>query len=180
MIEKERLLTLERPRPHCTECNGVLEDLDSHPTRLMVDEKELQRTDYCPDCWEFVKEETYDSFWVTRRIKKEKRVPKLSRREKAVAVRALFESLWEKRDREDVEVHLYFLAHLLLRWRGLRWKRNEVDAEGRELIVFEHPATGDLIEILSVDTTNESIAAIKEEIENFLRDYAPEQEALVE
>ena len=180
MIDKEQLLSLERPRHHCVECNAALEELDRHPTRMRLAEATLQRADFCPDCWEFAKEEVYDSYWITRRVKKEKRAPKLSRREKAVAVRALFESLWDQRESESVDAHLYFLAHLLLRWGGLKWKRNEPGDDGRETIVFENPATGDPIEIRSVDTSEESIAEIKERIETFLRDYAQDADIEVD
>jgi hypothetical protein len=179
-IDKEHILALERPQTHCAECNAPLSELDRHPTRLIVRGGEPRRADFCPDCWEFAKEEAYDSYWITRRVKKEKRAPRLSRREKAVAVRALFESLWEKREAEEVEAHIYFLAHLLLKWGGLKWKGTEVDAEGREIVVFENPITGDPIEIRSVDASEEAIAEIRDRIEAFLREYAPDDETLLE
>jgi hypothetical protein len=177
MIGKEKLLTLERPQPVCAECGAALEALERNPTRLTVKEDEPRRADFCPDCWRFAKEEARQAYWQTKREKKEKRAPRLSRREKAVAVRALFEGLWEQRDREAVDAHLYFLAHLLLRWGGLKWVRNEADEGGREVIVFEHPTTGDVLEIPAVDAEEEAIAAIQTRIEDFLRDYAPEAEA---
>lgn len=180
MIEKEQILTLERPKGQCAECGAPLQDLDRHPSRLRMRENDSERADFCPDCWQFAKDEAYDSYWVTRRVKKEKRAPKLSRREKAVAARALFESLWEQRENEEVDAHLYFLAHLLLRWGGLKWKRNEPAESGGEMLVFENPATNEEIEIRAVDTSEESIQAIKERIENFLREYSPEGKIAIE
>ena len=176
MIQRDQLLSLQRPKSHCHECGVALDEFDRHPTRLRMLEDEPERADFCPDCWEFVKEEAYHSYWITRRVRREKRAVKLSRRERAVAARALFESLWEKREQEEIDAHLYFLAHLLLRWGGLKWVRNDVDSEGREIIVFENPATGDPIEIRSVDISQESISETKEHIEEFLRQYAPESE----
>ena len=38
MIDKEQLLSLERPRHHCVECNATLEELDRHPTRMRLAE----------------------------------------------------------------------------------------------------------------------------------------------
>lgn len=179
MLEKEQLLALERPQSHCAECNRVIEDLEKHPTRLLIAEDQPKRGDYCPECWEFIKGESYDSYWMTRRPRREKRLPKLSRREKAVAARALFESLWEQRDREDVDADLYFLAHLLMKWGGLKWKRESSDESGGELIIFENPITGDTIEIKSVKMTEDYINQIKERLENFLREHAPENEILL-
>lgn len=176
MIEKEQILSLERPHLQCAECGVTLEEMVRHPSRLRLREGELIRSDFCPDCWEFAKGEAYESYWVTKRVKKEKVRPHLSRREKAVATRALFESLWDRRDQEDVEAHLYFLAHLLLRWGGLKWKCSEVERDGRETIIFENPATGDMLPIRAVDTTEESIGAIRDRIEEFLSNYAPEGE----
>lgn len=178
MIDKEQILSIERPHAHCAECNAPIEDLDRHPTRLLIKDGGPQRGDYCPDCWQFIKNETYDSYWLTRREKKEKRAPKLSRREKAVAARALFESLWDQREREDVDAHLYFLAHLLLKWGGLKWKQDLKDEAGREIILFENPATGDTVEIRSVPMEQDQIEQVKQRIESFLHDYAPENEIL--
>lgn len=180
MLEKEQILSLERPKAHCAECGSALDELERHPTRLRLRENEAERADFCPDCWQFAKDEAYHSYWITKRIVKEKRAPKLSRREKAVAARALFESLWERRDDEQIDAHLYFLAHLLMRWRGLHWKRNEMTEDGREIVVFENPATGDPIELPTVDMTETAILEIKERIEKFLREYAPESEVSVD
>jgi len=48
------------------------------------------------------------------------------------------------------------------------------------LIVFENPVTGDLIEIRGVTASEAEILEVKERIEAFLRDYAPDEEAAVE
>jgi hypothetical protein len=69
---------------------------------------------------------------------------------------------------------------LLLRWGGLKWKASDVDDQGRELIVFENPVTGDAIEIRSVAASEAEILEVKERIEAFLREYAPDEEASVE
>ncbi len=179
MLDKEQLLALERPQPLCAECGKPIEELDKHPTRLRVAEDQPKRGDFCPECWEFIKNEAYDSYWLTKRQKKERRLPKLSRREKAVAARALFESLWERRDMEEVDADLYFLAHMLMKWGGLKWKREATDEKGREIIVFENPTTGDTIEIPTVHMDETLVDQIKERLESHLREHAPENEVLL-
>lgn len=180
MLDKETILTLERPQPACSECGAPLDEFEKHPTGLRVAQAEHKRRDFCPECWQFAKNDAFDSYWITKRVKKEKPTPKLSRREKAVATRALFEKLWDERDREDVDVHLYFLSHLLLRWGGLKWKASDSDEQGREVIVFENPVTGDTIEIRSVTASEAEILEVKDRIEAFLREYAPDEEAAIE
>lgn len=176
-IDRERLLSLERPKALCAECGEPINVLDRHPTSLRLSGEDQKRQDFCPECWEFAKNDVYDSYWITKRVKKAKNAPKLTRREKAVAVRALFESLWEERDREDVDVDLYFLSHLLLRWGGLKFRASEQDDEGREIIVFENPTTGDPIEIRSVTANDDALIRIKERIDKFLAEYAPDDDS---
>lgn len=176
-MNKEQILAIERPAPTCAECNRPIEDLDRHPTRLKIQlDDQTKRGDYCPECWEFIKSEAYDSYWVTKREKRERRLPKLSRREKAIAARALFESLWDQRDREDVDADLYMLAHLLMKWGGLKWKADTTDEEGREIIVFENPLSGDRIEIRSVPMADEQAEFIKQRLEGYLREHAPDND----
>jgi hypothetical protein len=93
-----------------------------------------------------------------------------------MALRALFESLWERRETEDMGLHIFFLAHLLLKWGGLKWKKNLVDANGRERVIFEDPATGDTIEVMAVEADDERMDAVKEEIEQFMKQYASEDQ----
>lgn len=176
MLQREQFLSIERPHTRCDSCDVLIEGLDHHPSGLTMTEETTKRFDYCPDCWERIKAGAFDSYWLTRRIKKDKRQPKLTRREKAVAARALFESLWDQRDREDVEADLFFIAHLLLKWGGLKWKKNAATEDGREVVFFENPATGDSIEIKAVELSDEMIEAIKARIESFLHEYAPEND----
>lgn len=177
MLLKDQLLAIERPRARCSGCDASLDDFDRHPSRLRIKDETPERADFCPECWERMKADAYDSYWQSKRTKRRKEIPKLSRREKAIAVRALFESLWDQRDREDVDVHLYFLSHLLMKWGGLRWRRSVQDDEGRETVVFENPQSGDEIEIRSVSITEGSLDPVKTRVEDFLREYAPENTA---
>ncbi|HPK02801.1 MAG TPA: hypothetical protein PLS90_10140 [Candidatus Sumerlaeota bacterium] len=138
------------------------------------DGRRLERLDFCPECWQVMKNEAYESFWITRRERKDKAIPRLSKRERATALRVLFESLWDRREEEDLAAHLFFLSHLLMKWGGLKWRENSSDIHGNEVVVFEDPASGDLLEIGAAPLDDDRLLAIKEEVEGFLRQYAAE------
>jgi hypothetical protein len=174
-MDKEVLLSISRPQKLCMNCNAPLDTIARHPSVLRLAAHAAERADYCPECWQLLKDEAYDSFWITRRVPRER--PRLNRRQRSAALRALFESLWERREEENVGPHLYLLAHLLMKWGGLRWKENQTDTQGREVVVFEDPASGDRIEVTSASADEERMAAIQREIEDFLREYAPETQA---
>jgi hypothetical protein len=174
-MDKETLLTISRPNKTCLNCGEALDVIERHPSMLRADEaRRLERLDFCPDCWQHMKDEVYESFWITRREQKNRAIPRLSKRERATALRVLFESLWDRRGEEDMAAHLYFLSHLLMKWGGLKWRENATDIQGGEVIVFEDPASGDMLEINAVQLDDERLLAIKDEVENFLRQYAAE------
>ena len=103
----------------------------------------------------------------------------MSRRERSTAIRALFESVWDRRESGDMDGHLFFLAHLLMKWGGLKWRKNRTDEIGQEYVVFEDPASGDIIEIKSIEVQDERILSIRSEIERFLQEFSPESEAVL-
>ena len=180
-MDKETLLSIGRPQRQCLNCSTPIDAIERHPSVLRGSRADkIERADYCPICWEAIKDETYRSFWITRRELKDRGMPKMTRRQRAVALRALFETLWEKRDSEDEDVapHLFVLSHLLMKWGGLKYRENQADANGREVIVFEDPASGDAIDIPSIDLTDEQLLEIKNQIEDFLRDYVQEDQAV--
>lgn len=175
-MDKELLLSLNRPQKLCMNCDAPIDKIERHPSVLKgLDKKQVERFDYCPACWQQIKDAAYESFWITKRVIKE-RTRKLNRRQRATALRALFESLWERRETEDVGPHLYFLAHLLMKWGGLKWRESLEDERGREVIIFEDPITGDRLEIVSLEMDDDRMTAFNEEVEKFLQQYAAEQE----
>ncbi len=178
-MDKEQLLTIGRPSRQCSNCGEPIHELERHPSTLSSSPpKKLERQDFCPVCWEHLKKEAFDSYWMTRRELKAKKARKLSRRERSVALRVLFESLWDRRDSEDLGPRLYFLAHLLMKWGGLKWCANQVDETGSEIVIFENTATGDMLEIASTRLEDEQIAALKQEVEEFLKQYAAEDQEI--
>lgn len=173
-MDKEALLTIGRPHRLCMNCNAPIDAIEHHPSAVRPAGKaKLERLDYCPECWQAIKDEVYESYWITRREVRDRR-PKLTRRQRSLALRALFESLWDRRDQEDVSAQIYMLSHLLMKWGGLRWRENRAGSDGREIVVFEDAASGQLLEIPGVEMDDTMMALVNQEIEDFLRQYQPE------
>lgn len=171
-MDKELLLTLNRPQRICIHCHTPLEYIERHPSALRFGkQKTLERFDYCKECWDNVKRQVFDSYWITRRTLRP-RVRKLSRRERSLALRALFESLWERRETEDLNARLFFLAHLLMKWGGLRWKESFLSQEDKEIIIFENPLTGEALELSAPEIDDDLLSTIHNEIEGFLHQWA--------
>jgi hypothetical protein len=173
-VEKEQLLAIGRPNRLCCNCNAPIHGVERHPSALKRSPSQVERLDYCDDCWRLLKEEMWESFWLTNREPRQRRVPKMNRRQRATALRALFESLRDRAGDEDLGPHLFLISHLLMKWGGLKWRENQTDIEGREVVVFEDAASGDTFEVPSVAIDEESLAPIKLEIEDFLRQFASE------
>ncbi|MEN6626356.1 MAG: hypothetical protein ABFD69_09035 [Candidatus Sumerlaeia bacterium] len=156
-------------------CDAPIDTIERHPSVLRsAGKRDIERCDYCPTCWEQLKDDAYDSFWMTRRDTTPRKAPKLNRRERSMALRALFESLWDRRENEDVGPEIYLLAHLLMKWGGLKWRENGADIAGRPCLVFEDPASGDRIEIADMEVGDERLASIQQRIDDFLSEYADE------
>lgn len=176
-MDKETLLSIGRPQRRCMNCDAPIDMIERHPSVLRpAAGRSFERFDYCPTCWEQLKDDAYESFWMTRRDTTPRKAPKMSRREKSMALRALFESLWDRREAEDVGPEIYLLAHLLMKWGGLKWRENGADAAGRPCLVFEDPASGDKIEIAEVEVADERLNEIQQTIDNFLAEYANEDQ----
>ena len=175
-MDKEKLLTIGRPQRLCMNCNERIDAVERHPSAVKLGREQIERYDYCPQCWEHIKGEVFDSFWLTRREPRQKRMPKLTRRQRNAAMRALFESLRERCENEDVGPHLFLLSHLLMKWGGLKWRENRPTVDGGEVVVFEDPASGELYEVPSVEIDDESLALIKLEIEELLKQFASDEE----
>jgi hypothetical protein len=157
-------------------CNAPIDAFDRHPSVIRKSESQIERYDYCPGCWEHIKSEIFDSYWMVRRHPEDRRIPKLSRRERNTALRALFESLRDRQQDENVDAHLSLISHLLMKWGGLKWRENLSDAAGREVVVFEDPASAEAYEVPTVDIDDENLLRIKAEIEEFLRQFAPDDD----
>ncbi len=126
------------------------------------------RQDYCPACWEKVRQKNYFSFWIARREAPKPRKIK-NRKERNAALLAYFDVLVQKND-SAYSQHLFFLAHLLMKFSVLKWVRSDpaTEAGGRERIVFRNTATDDHVTIDSVILEDEAVARIKREIDEYI------------
>lgn len=126
------------------------------------------RQDYCPTCWDKVRQKNYFSFWIARREAPKPRKIK-NRKERNAALLAYFDVLVQKNDPAYAQ-HLFFLAHLLMKFSVLKWVRSDPPAEegGRERIVFRNTSTDDLVTIDSVALEDEAVARIKREIDEYI------------
>ena len=175
-MDKEALLKIGRPGKKCINCEAPLAELSKNPTAVHRKKEGLERLDYCPECWDVIKRDAYDFFWVTRREKKPKAALKLTRKERNAALRALFESLWDRRESEDVGPHLFLLSHLLMKWGGLKFREEKETEEGRTMLVFEDPISGDRLAVEAMDLADERILELKEEIDDFLREFTSDED----
>ena len=128
------------------------------------------RLDYCEKCWNEMKQAAYFSFWVGRRTENDLPARKLNRTERNLALAALFDSLSERPPEEgDFKPHLYFLAHLLMKYRIFKWQPSITDPETGEIrIRFVRADSGEEILLPEVDMPDEMIVRIKQEVEAYL------------
>lgn len=178
-MEKEQYLKIGRPQNSCVLCGTTIAVAGKHasvllspgeepPPQQTAGEEGPQRQDYCPACWEKARQKNYFSFWIARREPPKPRKLK-SRKERNAALLAYFDLLLQKNDPAYAQ-HLYFLAHLLMKFSVLKWVRSERATEqgGRERIVFRNTATDDLVTIDSVPLEDEAVARIKKEIDDYI------------
>ncbi len=176
-MDKETFLSIGRPQRRCMNCDAPIDMIERHPSVLRpAAGRSFERFDYCPTCWEQLKDDAYESFWMTRRDTTPRKAPKMSRREKSMALRALFESLWDRREAEDVGPEIYLLAHLLMKWGGLKWRENGADAAGRPASCSRTPPAATRSKIAEVEVADERLNEIQQTIDNFLAEYTNEDQ----
>lgn len=197
MLEKADYLRVGKRGGVCAKCGASLEEADRHPSVLReefdatdiapeveqpvpqeqqhpVKEEQapFSRYDYCPKCWAELKDSAYFSFWIGRRIEEDLPPKKLNRAERNMALAALFDSLKERNDEEtDYTPHLYFIAHLLMKYKIFKWQPSQADsATGQTMLRFipTNEPDAEEIHIPEIHMPDEMILKIKEEIEAYL------------
>ena len=185
-MEKELYLKIGRPQNTCVRCGAPINVAGKHLSAIIpaaqgeVDEEtgEPIRQDFCTACWEAAREREFYSFWLARR-EKPKTPQKQSRRDRNATLLSYFDFLSQKNDPEYGQ-HLFFLAHLLMKYQVFRWVRTEPPEtpEGRERIVFRNTAIDDLVYVESLPLEEERLVVIKKEIDEFIeRALAPREDA---
>ena len=192
-MDRELYLKISRPQNTCVKCGAQLAAAGKHPSALydpelmppsVEEEAEEQplRQDFCPKCWnEMRSDKEYFSFWMARREAPKPRKIQ-NRKQRNTTLLSYFDHLYEKQDPEHVQ-HLYFLAHLLMKYSVLKWVRTDPpEAEGEpNRIIFRNTVTDDQVTIYEVPLEGERVAAIKKEIDDYLgrieQDSAPDADA---
>jgi len=178
-MEKEQYLNIGRPNKTCLLCGASLADEGKHPSILTKWENEAIRKDFCSRCWEKLGQKDYFSYWITRRLKPGPN-RRLSRKERNDLLLRLFETLHARGEEHEVYT-LYFLAHLLMRYKVFKWKGAVTEETGdpdvkSTYLVFENRKTGEEIRIPDQDLDGEKIAETKKEIDAYLSEHLPIEE----
>lgn len=169
--DKDVYLRITRPGDTCLLCGSKLNIEGHHPSLIQLSEKEeVVRKDFCPECWRRLGEESYFSFWVTKRVSApsaaERRLAKSERNE---ALWRLFAALYSS-ETNDVAPQLFLLAHLLMKYRVLAF--HGVNEQGR--LLFQHPKLGEVFEVEDVPLDSVDFVEINQKIEEQALDFAGE------
>ncbi len=170
--DRSAYLRVGRAGNACLLCNKPLNVDGRHPSVLEVkDAQDAIRKDFCPECWPRLADEGYFSFWVTRRVAapsaKERR---LARTERNEALWRLFAALYASEDSSTLAPQLFFLAHLLMRYKVLTFQGLSQDG----LLEFQHPRLGETFHIADVPLEEVDFSAVQKEIDEQAMSYAPE------
>jgi hypothetical protein len=118
-----------------------------------------------------MKDQAYFSFWIGRRNPTDIPLVKLNRHERNLALLALFDSLSERGNAEtDYSPHLFFLAHLLMRYRIFKYLPSETDpATGAATLRFSRTDGEEEARVADAEMPPEEIVRVKEEVEAYLQ-----------
>ncbi|MBN1899888.1 hypothetical protein JW926_01015 [Candidatus Sumerlaeota bacterium] len=177
-MEKDQYLNISRPGKACLLCGKSLVEIKKHPS--ILSNEDASRKDFCKDCWERYKDKSYFSYWITKRLAPDPRQP-LSRKERNDLLLRMFESLYRVADETNTYM-LFYLAHLLMRYKVFNWKGSEVESEGGEngtieksFLVFENKNTGEEVRILDQTLDGEKVSSSQKQIEEYLNQNLPEE-----
>ena len=173
-MEKEMYLKIGRPQNVCVRCGAPIAQAGKHLSAISSSadtdsaDTDPVREDFCPGCWQELQDKDYFSFWLARRDPPKPR--KIQNRKQRNATLLSYFDYLAGQDNPDYAQHVFFLAHLLMKYSVLRWLRTEPPAaEGAgERIVFRNTVTDDEVAVESVELDDERIAAIKKEIDEYL------------
>jgi hypothetical protein len=179
-VDKESYLKIGRPANACVRCGATIAETGKHPSILVAtepadeDADEPIRRDFCPACWDEIRDQDYFSFWLARREKPSPNKAR-SRKERNSTLLSYFDYLYQQ-DNSEYAQHLFFISHLLMKFSVFRWVRSEPPEApgGNERIIFRNTVTDDFVTIESVTLDEERIAAIKKEIDEYLTRSAAE------
>lgn len=143
---------------------------EKEPAPEETEDESFLRLDYCEACWQELKDRAFFSFWVSKRATNDLPRKKLSKTERNLALVALFDSLSERDDSEvDFTPHLFFLAHLLMKFKIFKWIATKPDPKTGDLVIhFSRTDSEEEVLVSDLDMPPEMVVRIKEEIESYL------------
>jgi len=178
-MEKEQYFNIKRPEKSCLLCGCSLIEAEKHPSILVQGDAEPLRKDFCPKCWERLQDREYFSYWITKRLKPAKG-GHMTRKERNDLLLRMFESLYEHNDEKNATM-LFYLVHLLMRYKIFNWKGTrsipadtEKNLPERTILVFENKQTGEEIHVPDQTLDGEKISNAKKEIDEYLKTNMPE------
>lgn len=169
---REQYLKVIRPRDTCLLCNEPLNVDGRHASLILgAGKDDVIRKDFCPNCWGRMGEKGYFSFWITKRVNAPSAAQRrLERSERNEALWRLFAALYASET--EFRPQLFFLAHLLMKYRVLQFTGPAADGKLR----FLHPKLAEtfLIEDIAIDSVD--FATIHAELEQQALAYAPQED----
>lgn len=66
------------------------------------------------------------------------------------------------------DLHLYLLAHLLMRYKVFQWKGAKTDRKKRRWLQFDDPVLGHTVKIADLDPADPALAAVHQELAELL------------
>jgi hypothetical protein len=152
------------PERQCVVCGRDLATIAKHPSVLNVgDQGNPERRDICGECWEKGADRDCFSFWLTQR-EPPKPDTRQTRAQHRLSLMRLFEQFRASGDAR-FKVHIYVLAHILMKHRQLLWEGSETDDAGVEQIRFRNPATDETVRVPEIHVDDEAMLAVKREID---------------
>lgn len=170
--DRETYLRISKPSSQCLLCGvSFSAGAQQHPSLLELSPKEeVIRRDFCATCYEAKGKAEYFSYWLTKRVNGpapgERR---LARSERNDALWRLFAALHgNDGGASDSAMQIFFLAHLLLRYKVLAYVGRTAD--GR--LEFRHPKLAEsfLVQDLAVESID--AAGVKGFVDEQLHAYA--------
>ncbi|OPZ23091.1 MAG: hypothetical protein BWZ10_00034 [candidate division BRC1 bacterium ADurb.BinA364] len=173
MMDKRLYLKIQRPSDTCIACGAALKEMRKHLSAIREEGEEgVQRSDFCQQCWgKLQQDEEFSSFWLAKR---EPVMPRnrISRSERNALLLAYFEHYArmdgipeDERSVRDRLEKLYFMAHLLMRFRIFRWKRTDTQTG---MVYFENASSNEEWAVEQTELSDEATLRIKTEIEDYL------------
>ena len=144
--------------PACARCTRPFQPLEACTTRLTASGISLERSDFCPPCWEAEPKDAAALFWRSR-------VPEPKARRELFDAAELFEAF--KRIVEEADPSRNRLGYLLALYctRKRLLRLNGIEREGgEERLLFVTPRTRQAYRVPSVEMGPAEMAAARDEL----------------